>query len=312
MGHLKVTVFQLTMYPRAFRELVKRIYELHKTWMSFRYLANFLNIPKTTLHRWIRSDASTRRNHCKPKVTNRFLETIESTLEQLPYISVRDLSSRTNTSSTTAYRGLKSLGYRYGRIYEQGNGRDLTERRTLFSKEMKNVERNNVAAIDETSLYLQTNPTRCWSKKGQRKHFPIQRVQSKRYTVISAITCSSVYTKVVPGAANSTIFQNFITEMPFDKEYVLMDNVSFHKNRGVLDCMKKRNMKPLFTSPYSPEWNPTEMYFSYIKRELRKTYHNRGTELSHRLNEINAQIDPTYFDKWFKRVWNHITMNYHR
>ena len=45
-----------------------------------------------------------------------------------------------------------------------------------------------------------------------------------------------------------------------------MDNVSFHHSIKVKELCKSKNLDILYTFPYSPWYNPIELYFSIIKR----------------------------------------------
>jgi transposase len=63
----------------------------------------------------------------------------------------------------------------------------------------------------------------------------------------------------------------FIDTLPDDcPPYLLLDNVAFHKTRSVVECMSRRGLVPVFVPPYSPQFNPIEYVFSYIKRRLRR------------------------------------------
>ena len=49
-----------------------------------------------------------------------------------------------------------------------------------------------------------------------------------------------------------------------------MDNLSSHFSKYFLKSIKNKGIKIIFTSPYSPEFNPIEMYFNTLKTKLKK------------------------------------------
>ncbi len=53
---------------------------------------------------------------------------------------------------------------------------------------MQHAIASEYISIDESSFYHRLIPFRAWSKVGERVHLPNQRIVSKRYTLLSAIT----------------------------------------------------------------------------------------------------------------------------
>ena len=51
---------------------------------------------------------------------------------------------------------------------------------------------------------------------------------------------------------------------------IVMDNASFHSKRRLISAAQKAGCKLLFLPPYSPELNPIEKIWAWLKRFLRK------------------------------------------
>ena len=66
--------------------------------------------------------------------------------------------------------------------------------------------------------------------------------------------------------ARGTLIPNM---MPFNgsnpKSIVIMDNLSVHHAREVKDLLKQAGILVLYLPPYSPDLNPIEEMFSYVK-----------------------------------------------
>ena len=85
----------------------------------------------------------------------------------------------------------------------------------------------------------------------------------------------------------------------------------FTKQKKVHDLLKLNRILPLYTSPYSPEWNPVEMFFSYIKR-TKKYIDDRFKCLNEQLNYLISTIDNNLYRNWYEHVQKNILNNYHR
>ena len=61
---------------------------------------------------------------------------------------------------------------------------------------------------------------------------------------------------------------------------IVMDNASFHKRQDTLDALQAEGHPVLWLPPYSPDFNPIEKTWAWIKR-LRKQW---------RLADVNALL----------------------
>jgi transposase len=66
---------------------------------------------------------------------------------------------------------------------------------------------------------------------------------------------------------NSISFADFLARslIGYSGYHIILDNVSFHKSKLVLDVLQKMGVTPLYIDPYTPEQNPIEEVFSTIK-----------------------------------------------
>jgi isftu1 transposase len=51
---------------------------------------------------------------------------------------------------------------------------------------------------------------------------------------------------------------------------IVMDNASFHRKNQLVSLAQNAGLHLVFLPPYSPELNPIENYWSWLKRYLRK------------------------------------------
>lgn len=73
---------------------------------------------------------------------------------------------------------------------------------------------------------------------------------------------------------NSFLFENWFNNqlLPIlDKDAVIvMDNASFHSKKRLFSAAEKYGCRLIFLPPYSPELNPIENFWSWLKRHLKK------------------------------------------
>ncbi len=51
---------------------------------------------------------------------------------------------------------------------------------------------------------------------------------------------------------------------------IVMDNASFHSKKRLVSAAQNAGCKLIFLPPYSPELNPIEKFWGWLKRFLRK------------------------------------------
>ena len=103
--------------------------------------------------------------------------------------------------------------------------------------------------------------------------------RGERYNAIAAISCTDVLAlEVRKGSINGTLFYDFLRGELFPKmqtfpgpnSVAIMDNCSIHHVQEVHDLAKQLGIVLFYLPPYSPDYNPIEESFSYVKSYLRK------------------------------------------
>ena len=76
------------------------------------------------------------------------------------------------------------------------------------------------------------------------------------------------------GTMDSVLFETWFVQyfLPVIKKgtVIVMDNVSFHCQKQIVRATQKAGCSLIFLPPYSPQFNPIEKFWSWIKRYLRK------------------------------------------
>lgn len=145
------------------------------------------------------------------------------------------------------------------------------------------------------------------SLKGTRlvEHVPHGRWETT--TFVGAIRASGwIAPLVVDGAINGKIFlawvEQHLTKELRPGDVVVMDNLSSHKVKGVIDAIESVGAEVHFLPPYSPDLNPIELAFSKLKRLLRSAKVRATDALWQTCGKLLDQFDETEFRNYFKHA----------
>lgn len=105
-------------------------------------------------------------------------------------------------------------------------------------------------------------------------------VRGKRTSAIAAICCDGLIEyELISGTVNGEIFLKFIQGhlipqmSSFDglseRSIAILDNCSIHHVPEIAEEFRKAGIMVIFLPPYSPDYMPIELCFSYIKYYLK-------------------------------------------
>jgi transposase len=142
------------------------------------------------------------------------------------------------------------------------------------------------------------------SLKGERAYDFKPFYRGKRITAIGAITINCCLAmKTIDKGMNGEDFQQFLlSELApslWSGAVVVMDNLPAHKVKGVTQIIEDAGARVIYLSPYSPEFNPIEHFWSQLKSFLRKFSPKTQTTLDRLLDVALLLSNPEHFRNWF-------------
>ena len=166
------------------------------------------------------------------------------------------------------------------------NRKDVILNRAIFHKFMELALENNVqfTYIDEMSVCTRHLSFRSWIHKENPVHI-IAPPSSQSISVIGSITEDGHFDCVLRKGTNreNEILQFLIDlDEKFQARYgadyrdfrkrnvIIMDNAAYHKTEIISRFAKKQGIQMLTLPQYTPEWNPIEIVWSWVKRNLSK------------------------------------------
>lgn len=139
-------------------------------------------------------------------------------------------------------------------------------------------------------------------KKRVVDHVPLN--TPKNTTILSALRYDGTTVKTFfDGAINGDRFLSYLKELLVPKlrkgDFVVMDNLTAHKVKGVTEIIRNAEAIPLYLPPYSPDLNPIEHMWSKIKSFLRKLRPRTADELAVAISVAFAQVTGDDCTGWF-------------
>jgi len=112
------------------------------------------------------------------------------------------------------------------------------------------------------------------SKKGKRVYLPIRGRRFKRLNVIAAcirgkLICPTKYDFNTNSEWFNEWFEWFLCPLLKVGSVIVMDNASFHKKADLHRIAASYGCRIIFLPPYSPDKNPLEKKWAYLKNWLR-------------------------------------------
>jgi transposase len=114
-----------------------------------------------------------------------------------------------------------------------------------------------------------------YSKRGEKV---IGRVSGRKYRRLGIVAAKMGEKIMSPFQFNGTMdgglfefwFENCLLREYHSNSVIVMDNDAFHRKKRLLSLAESNKHKIVFLPTYSPEYNPIEKFWAWLKRKLRK------------------------------------------
>ena len=119
-----------------------------------------------------------------------------------------------------------------------------------------------------------------------------------KVSVIGAVSVSKVLALMtMDGSMDASAFEVYVSECLAPELWpgavVVMDNLPAHKVKAIAPLIEAVGAKVLYLSPYSPEFNPIEHWWSQLKALLRQVWLTTSKMVDTVLATAIDLIDPT-------------------
>ncbi len=156
--------------------------------------------------------------------------------------------------------------------------------------------------FDEGRFGLRSTTMRMWAERGQPLTVKVRQGFQNFYGYSAVCPFDGRnYSLIMPGV--STIEMNIYleylsTNFKDNMIYLIMDGAGWHKSKGLKDFS---NIKIIIQPPYSPELNPIEKLWEWIKKECQHNFFYNSLE---QLNEAVCDEYNKLTTDDYKRICN--------
>ena len=133
----------------------------------------------------------------------------------------------------------------------------------------------DIVYLDETGIDDNEVFEHTWSPKGKRAPAKKSGFKKVRLSILGALNGDRFFAPFLfEGSCNRQIiesyFEDFLVPELRPGQVIVMDNASFHKNGRIQEIIENAGCFLIYLPPYSPELNPIEKCWSWVKNGIRK------------------------------------------
>jgi len=149
------------------------------------------------------------------------------------------------------------------------------ERVAEYLAELEKVSGRPVVYVDETGMDTWLHREHGWSERGAPVEGEARGRRCERTGVVAALWENTI---IAPyqygGTMDSEFFEGWFESALLPAlpggSVIVMDNATFHRKAKLRALLEGSGHALLSLPPYSPEFNPIEHFWSWLKRRLRK------------------------------------------
>ena len=133
-----------------------------------------------------------------------------------------------------------------------------------------------IVYVDETGIDKYVYREYGRALRGTPVYGKVSGKKFKRVGIAAGLCGSDIISPIVyDGTMDSRLFEAWFTDwlLPAAPKnaVIAMDNASFHRKKILKKLAELAGYSVLFLPPYSPDLNPIEHFWAWLKRHLRKT-----------------------------------------
>jgi len=207
----------------------------------------------------------------------------------------------------------KKTSYHYAERYK-----DRTEE---FKKMLPALSQPLILALDECSFHLNEAPRYGYAFTKYRVNSQKPGIQGENHTLMLCIQNVAnkgvIHYELIQGGMKSREFHNFLTNLKLpseEKHYLIMDNLRTHKAKQsciklnltpIKELLVSKNIEPIYLPPYTPELNPTELCFNFIRHYAEKNKPRTYEELKLEIDKIIDMLNEKDLTQYFRHCFDY-------
>jgi transposase len=176
--------------------------------------------------------------------------------------------------------------------------------RCEYWERIKDIEPENLVFLDEMGVLLGLTRTHARSPYGQRVYDLKPFYRGAKITVIGAVSLKQILAVMtLNGSMDGNAFEVFVEKCLLPQLWsgavVVMDNVPAHKVAAIESLIQSVGASVLYQSPYSPDFNPIEHWWSQLKAFLRQFSPTTTKMVDTLIATALDLVNPKHLRNWF-------------
>jgi len=169
---------------------------------------------------------------------------------------------------------------------------------------IKHIQPENLVFLDETGILLGLTRTHARACSGTRVIELKPFYRAAKVTAIGAISINKVLTLMtmndsMDGRAFAVFIEKFLCPQLWPGAVVVMDNLPAHKIASIEPMINAVGASVICLSPYSPDFNPIELWWSQLKSFLRMFAPTTTSRIDKIIAVALNLINPQHLRNWF-------------
>lgn len=176
--------------------------------------------------------------------------------------------------------------------------------RAEYWAKVKNIDLKDLVFLDEMSVLLGLMRTHARAAPSERAYDYKPFYRGSKVSVIGAITESKVLAVMtlndsMDAAAFKVYLSKCLVPQLWKGAVVVMDNLPAHKVEAIAPLIEAVGARILYLSPYSPEFNPIEHWWSQLKAFLRQFSPRTSKRVDLLIKIAMDLMNPQHLRNWF-------------
>jgi transposase len=180
------------------------------------------------------------------------------------------------------------------------------KKRDTFREAIKQLDPTNLVFLDESGFNLALHLAYGWSPQGERLVEAVPFCRGENLSVLGAFDLGGMLcTTSKEGAMKRVDVENFLERDVLPRllpgAVLVLDNARIHHGGRIEEIVTNAGCSVLYLPPYSPDFNPIELAWSWVKRFVRRLAPRDRPSRSAAIGAAMAALPDRFAPGWFRK-----------